>query len=212
MRQASQTLTDRQAEVLDFITENLSERGYPPTVAEIATRFGFHSPNAAASHLNALRKKGYIRIEPRASRGIEVLKTPGGAKSSTALAPSLPIVGRVAAGSPILAEEQIEGKLALDMDAFRHRPDYLLRVSGDSMTGVGIFAGDLIAVHRTQEVKSGDIIVANVNGDVTVKTLRRNGKKVELEAANPKYKNIGVDPATDQFAVEGLCVGVLRAL
>ncbi|NUQ33445.1 MAG: transcriptional repressor LexA [Planctomycetaceae bacterium] len=212
MRTSPETLTDRQKEVLTFIIDHIGERSFPPTVAEIATKFGFNSPNASASHLNALRKKGYIRIEPRASRGIEVLKTTGGAVQHSTLTPSIPIVGRVSAGSPILAEQHIEGELALDSDAFKKRADYLLRVHGDSMIDAGIYEGDLIAVHRTQEVRSGDVIVANVNGDVTVKTLRRKGKQVELEAANKRYKPISVDNDKDEFAIEGLCVGVIRAM
>ena len=212
MRRASNVLTERQAEVLDFIISNLSGRGFPPTVAEIATNFKFASPNAAASRLNALRKKGYINIEPRASRGIEVMKNPSGDQAGPGLAPALPIIGRVAAGSPILAEESVEDRLVLDADAFRKRPDYLLRVHGDSMVDVGIYEGDLIAVHRTQEVRTGDVIVARINGDVTVKTLRRKGKDVTLEPANSKYKPIHVDSENDEFAIEGQCVGVLRAL
>ena len=213
MRSLPKDLTKRQADILTFIVDHLSGKGFPPTVAEIATEFDFHSPNASASHLNALRKKGFIRIHPRASRGIEILKAPSGMPQPSGLAPSIPIVGRVAAGSPILAEEQIEETLTLDPDAFRKRPDYLLRVHGDSMTGLGIYEGDLVAVHRTQEVRNGDIVVANVNGDVTVKTLRRKSRKaVELEPANPRYKTISVDMDKDEFGIEGLCVGVLRAL
>ncbi len=212
MRRGVQTLTSRQTEVLNFIIDYLADHGYPPTVAEIASHFSFSSPNAAASHLHALRKKGYIRVEPRASRGIEVLKSPGGASQTPTLAPSIPIVGSVAAGSPILAEESIEGVLALDSDAFQKRADYFLRVHGNSMIELGIYEGDLIAVHRTQNVKNGEIIVARLNGSVTVKTLRRKGKKIELEPANKKMKNIPVNQAVDDFVIEGICVGLLRAI
>ena len=212
MRTSPDTLTNRQAKVLDFILDSLGDRGFPPTVAEIAGEFGFQSPNAAASHLNALRKKGYIRVEPRASRGIEVLRGSRGTPQSASIAPTFPIIGRVAAGSPILAEESIEGSLTIDPSHFRHKPDYLLRVYGDSMIDVGIFEDDLVVVHKTQDVKNDDIVVANVNGDVTVKRLRRKGKRIELLPENKKYKPLVVDPDETSFSIEGLCVGVIRAV
>lgn len=212
MRRGTDKLTERQEEILNFIIEQIGSRGFPPTVAEIADEFGFSSPNAAASHLNALRKKGYIRVEPRASRGIEVLRQSDGSHRPMSLTNSLPIVGRVAAGSPILAEEQLDGSLAISPDSFRQSADYLLRVHGDSMIDLGIYEGDLIAVHRTQNVRTGDVVVANLNGDVTVKTLRRNkAGKVELEPANARMKSIPVDPSKDHFSIEGVCVGLIRA-
>lgn len=206
-------LTDRQKEVLEFITNFLSEHSYPPTVADIASHFGFASPNAAASHLNALRKKGYIHTEPRASRGIEVLRSASGAPVTSVFAPALPIIGRVAAGSPVLAEESIEGSVALDSEAFEKRPDYWLRVQGDSMVDLGIFEGDLLAVHKTKNATAGQVVVARLNDDVTVKTLRRTGGKITLEPANSakKYAPIPVKSG-DRFEIEGLCVGLIRAL
>jgi len=213
MRTPSENLTTRQAEILDFIVETLSEKGYPPTVAEIATNFSFRSPNAAASHLNALRKKGYIRVEPRASRGIEVLKNTNGAATSSAFAPSLPIIGRVAAGSPVLAEEHQLGSVALDAQAFDPRPDYWLQVQGDSMVDEGIFEGDLIAVASTRDARNGQIVVARVNDDVTVKKLQKTGNRISLMPANAarKYRPIEVKPG-DHFEIEGICVGLIRAL
>lgn len=213
MRRGTDQLTERQVEVLDFIVQSLSEKGYPPTVAEIATHFDFASPNAAASHLNALRKKGYIRVEPRASRGIEVLRSTSGAQVTSVFAPALPIVGRVAAGSPVLAEESVEGSVALDAEAFETRPDYWLRVQGDSMVDLGIFEGDLLAVHKTKTAKNDQIVVARVNDDVTVKTYRKTGGKVQLIPANrsKNYKPIEVKDS-DSLEIEGLCVGLIRAL
>ncbi len=213
MRTASENLTQRQAEILDFIVETLSDKGYPPTVAEIASHFSFRSPNAAASHLNALRKKGYIRVEPRASRGIEVLKNTSGTATTSAFAPSLPIVGRVAAGSPVLAEEHTLGSVALDAQAFDPRPDYWLQVQGDSMVDEGIFEGDLIAVAVTREARNGQIIVARINDDVTVKRMQKSGNRISLMPANAarKYKPIEVKPG-DNFEIEGICVGLIRAL
>jgi len=212
MRKGTDKLTERQAEVLNFIIEHLGDQGYPPTVAEIADHFGFSSPNAAASHLNALRKKGYIRVEPRASRGIEVLRRADGAKQGATLAPSLPIIGRVAAGSPILAEEHIEGTIGVETAAFGRQADYLLRVFGDSMIELGIFEDDLVAIERTQDVRTGDVVVANMNGDVTLKTYRRKGTKVTLEPANAKLKPIEVNPSKDVFTIEGRAIGLLRSL
>lgn len=213
MRRGTDQLTERQSEVLEFIVQSLSEKGYPPTVAEIAEHFSFASPNAAASHLNALKKKGYIRVEARASRGIEVLRSASGAQVSSVFAPALPIVGRVAAGSPVLAEQSIEGSVALDAEAFDPRPDYWLRVQGDSMVDLGIFEGDLLAVHKTKIVRPNQVVVARVNDDVTVKTYTKSGGKVLLEPANraKNYKAIEVKDA-DRFEIEGLCVGLIRAL
>jgi repressor LexA len=211
MRGGNEILTKRQAAVLQFIVDHLTAKGFPPTVAEIATEFKFASPNAAASHLNALRKKRFIEILPRASRGIRVVKNPSGTALGSSFAPCIPIVGRVAAGSPILAEQSIESSVAIDAGAFSRTPDYFLRVQGDSMIDAGIFEGDLIAVHRTHDVKNGEIVVARLDDDVTVKFLKGRGKKVELHPANARYKPIHVDKA-DRFEIEGVCVGLLRAI
>lgn len=211
MRRGTDKLTERQEEILTFIIDQIGERGFPPTVAEIAEFFSFSSPNAAASHLTALKKKGYIKVQPRASRGIEVLKNPSGGELTNSLTPELPIVGRVAAGSPILAEESREGSVAMAGGAFGETADYLLRVHGDSMIDLGIYEGDLVAVRRTSEVRTGDVIVANLNDDVTVKTLRRKQGKVELEPANKRLKNIKVDTKKDSFVIEGKVVGLMRS-
>ena len=194
-----QELTRRQQEILDFIRRHLEERGAPPTRAEISEAFGFRSPNAAESHLRTLARKGYIEIVSGASRGIRLLEDSG-----------LPLVGRVAAGEPILAEQNIEEYLEVDPALFHPRADYLLRVRGDSMIGVGILDGDLLAVHRTAEAHNGQVVVARVEDDVTVKRFRRQGTRVLLEAENPDYAPIEVDLRLTPFAIEGLAVGILR--
>lgn len=199
------TLTPRQRQILDWITAQSARGGAPPTRAEIASAFGFRSPNAAEEHLRALARKGAIEIAPGRSRGIRVVAghgAPGGAV--------LPLVGRVAAGSPILAVENIESEVAVDAGLFHPRADYLLRVRGDSMTGAGIFDGDLLAVHRSPSAEPGQIVVARIGEEVTVKRLQRSGSRLRLCAENPAYLPIEVDPERDGFALEGLAVGVLR--
>ena len=194
-----QTLTPRQQEILDFIRRHLETRGAPPTRAEISEAFGFRSPNAAETHLRTLARKGYIEILPGASRGIRLTDEAG-----------LPLVGRVAAGEPILAEENIEEYVQVDPGLFHPRADYLLRVRGDSMIGVGILDGDLLAVHRTPEARNGQIVVARLEDDVTVKRFRRRGATLVLEAENPDYDPIEVDLRTTPVTIEGLAVGVIR--
>ena len=194
-----QALTPRQREILDFIRRHLEIRGAPPTRAEISEAFGFRSPNAAESHLRTLARKGYIEILPGASRGIRLMDEAG-----------LPLVGRVAAGEPILAEENIEDHVQVDPGLFRPRADYLLRVRGDSMIGAGILDGDLLAVHRTPEARNGQIVVARLEEEVTVKRLRRRGARLLLEAENPDYDPIEVDLRTTPVTIEGLAVGVIR--
>ncbi|MCA8938584.1 MAG: transcriptional repressor LexA [Planctomycetes bacterium] len=205
-------LTSRQAEILDFIVSYQGKHTYPPTVAEIAENFGFRSPNASASHLNALKKKGYIDITPRASRGIRVLRNASGIGQESKVAPGVPILGSVAAGSPILAEEHREDEMTLDAEAFSYPADYLLRVVGDSMIDLGIFEGDLVAVYRTPDVRNGDVIVANLNGEATVKTYQKKSGKVSLLPANKRLKPIEVNPAKDEFVVDGVVVGLIRAI
>jgi len=192
-------LTPRQAQILHLIREHLAHSGFPPTRAEICRAMGFSSPNAAEEHLRTLERKGAIEMTPGASRGIR-LKHPLG----------IPVVGRVAAGSPILAEEHIETHYRLDPALFRPRADYLLRVRGSSMRDAGILDGDLLAVHRTREVRSGQIVVARVNDEVTVKRFRRQGSLVRLLPENPEFKPIHVDLKRDRFAIEGIGVGVVR--
>jgi len=192
-------LTPRQQEILDFIRSTLEVLGAPPTRAEIASAFGFASPNAAEEHLKALARKGAIVLEPGSARGIRLVEQLG-----------LPLIGTVAAGSPILAVENVESRYALDVNLFRPRADYLLRVRGLSMINAGIFDGDLLAVHRTAEARDGQIVVARVEDEVTVKRLRRHGPLVELVAENPDFDPIVVDTRSTALAIEGIAVGLIR--
>ena len=192
-------LTARQAEVLQLIADFLQATGFPPTRAEIAAQLGFRSPNAAEDHLRALERKGYIEMLPGASRGIRLRENLG-----------IPVVGRVAAGSPILAEQHIQGRYQLDPALFKPRADYLLKVRGLSMRDVGILDGDLLAVHRTSEARSGQIVVARLGNEVTVKRFKRQGNQVQLLPENPDFEPILVDLKRDFFAIEGLGVGIIR--
>ncbi|TLX59454.1 repressor LexA [Stutzerimonas nosocomialis] len=198
-------LTPRQSEILAFIKNCLEENGYPPTRAEIAQALGFKSPNAAEDHLKALAKKGAIEMTPGASRGIRI---PG--FEATGEEAGLPIIGRVAAGAPILAQQHVEESCQIDPTFFHPRADYLLRVRGMSMKDVGIFDGDLLAVHTTREARNGQIVVARVGDEVTVKRLKRDGKKVWLLAENPEFAPIEVDLEQQELVIEGLSVGVIR--
>ncbi|MDK9725203.1 MAG: transcriptional repressor LexA [Sterolibacteriaceae bacterium MAG5] len=192
----SDGLTPRQREILDFIRNTLEVLGAPPTRAEIAGAFGFASPNAAEQHLKALAKKGAIILDPRSARGIRLVEQLG-----------LPLVGSVAAGSPILAVENQLGRIQLDSALFSPKADYLLKVRGNSMTGAGILDGDLLAVHKTSEARNGQIVVARLGDEVTVKRLHRKGSRVELIAENPDYAPIVVEGTLD---IEGLAVGLIR--
>lgn len=202
-----EALTDRQAEILRLVRELTEVSGYPPTRAEIAERMGFRSVNAAEQHLRALEKKGAINIESGASRGIRVLDDRPAGRGRLL---DLPVVGRVAAGSPILAEEHVQGRYQVDPNLFTPRADYLLRVRGMSMRDVGILEGDLLAVHRTQEARTGQIVVARLADEVTVKRLRRRGSMVALEAENPEFAPIEIDLRRDSLVIEGIAVGVIR--
>ena len=195
-------LTRRQSQVLDVIRRHITRHGVPPTRAEIADKLGFRSPNAAEDHLRALARKGAIRLTPGTSRGIHLLS---GAPSNR-----LPVVGHVAAGKPILAEQHIDEYLDIGRDVFRPQADYLLRVRGDSMRNAGILDGDLLAVHRTPDVNSGQIIVARVNEEVTVKRFRRRGRHVRLIPENPEFATILVDLNSHALEIEGIAVGVIR--
>lgn len=199
-------LTSRQEQVLELIKQNIEETGYPPTRAEIANALGFRSANAAEEHLRALARKGAIEMVPGASRGIRL------PESSTKNSPGIPIVGRVAAGSPILAEQHIEDYCTIPPEFFSPGADYFLEVHGDSMIDVGIFDGDLLAVHQTQQANNGEIVVARIGEEVTVKRFQREagGQQVTLIAENPEYSPIVVDLAQEDFAIEGLSVGVIR--
>ena len=202
-RRRRRGLTARQTEVLDFIKQYIADTGYPPTRAGIATELGFRSPNAAEEHLKALDRKGAIEIVRGASRGIRVLqKQPAG----------LPIVGRVAAGNPILAEEHIEDYCELPAATFRPEANFLLQVRGDSMIDAGILDGDLLAVHKTPDARNGDIVVARIEDEVTVKRLQvaSGGRLIRLLPANDDYDPIEVTQDSGAFAIEGLGVGVIR--
>jgi repressor LexA len=201
-------LTERQAEILKLIRELTEMSGYPPTRAEIAEKMGFKSVNAAEQHLRALERKGVLEISDGASRGIRVLD----AKPARGLGRllELPVVGRVAAGSPILAEEHLQGRYQIDPNLFTPRADYLLKVRGLSMRDAGILEGDLLAVHKTGEARSGQIVVARLADEVTVKRFRRRGNAVQLEPENPDFEPIEVDLRRDALAIEGVAVGVIR--
>ena len=194
-------LTQRQQQVLDIVRQHIDETGYPPTRADIAQKLGFKSANAAEEHLKALARKGAIEMIAGASRGIRLPESSG-----------IPIIGRVAAGNPVLAEAHIEDYCDLPANFFKPHADYFLTVQGDSMIEVGILDGDLLAVHSTPVAKNGDIIVARIENDVTVKRLQRTNQKhlLHLLPENKDYEPIIVDLREQAFAIEGLSVGVLR--
>ena len=195
------SLTARQIEVLDFIKSYAAEVGYPPTRAEIAQQLGFKSPNAAEEHLKALDRKGALKLVKHTSRGIQLPAEEAG----------LPVVGQVAAGAPILAAEHIEEVCEVAPELFHPAADFLLRVRGDSMVDAGILDGDLLAVHKAEDAHSGDIVVARIEDEVTVKRLgRKSQRRLVLIAENEDYEPISVDLARQEFAIEGLGVGVIR--
>lgn len=194
------SLTRRQQEILDFIREAIEANGMPPTRAEIAHAFKFASPNAAESHIKALVQKGALLLEAGSARGLRLVESLG-----------IPLIGRVAAGAPILAQEHIQSRHQVDPALFTPRADFLLQVRGASMIDAGIFDGDLLAVHRTHEARDGQIVVARVDDDVTVKRLkRRRDGVVELIAENRDYSPIVVDPERSQLTIEGIAVGLIR--
>jgi repressor LexA len=196
-------LTPRQQQVLEFIQHSIKQTGMPPTRAEMCNHFGFKSPTAAEDHLKALQHKGAIELLSGISRGIRLLY----AKTDEM---GLPLIGQVAAGAPILAEENIEDYFKLDSSKFSPKADYLLRVRGQSMIQAGILDGDLLAVHRTQEAYNGQIIVARMGDEVTVKRFEKTGHHVRLLPENPAFEAIEVDLSTSEFSIEGLGVGVIR--
>lgn len=206
-------LTDRQQATFDFLARHLARTGLPPTLGEVAFFFGIQI-NAARKQLLILAEKGWIELLPGKARGIRLLaagESDGEALPAYLPAPlSLPLVGRVAAGAPILSEGHIEQHFALDPALFRPRPHFLLRVEGDSMVGAGILHGDLIAVHRTPEAHSGQIVVARLEGEITVKRLQQDAAGLQLLSANPAYAPIEVPPDASDFAIEGLYVGSIR--
>ncbi|WP_338765395.1 transcriptional repressor LexA [Massilia sp. METH4] len=219
-------LTARQEQILNLIRDAIESTGFPPTRAEIAAELGFKSANAAEEHLKALARKGAIEITAGTSRGIRLLgeRVAPSAGASSGPAPALsdqlpqvpagllmqlPLIGRVAAGSPILAQENLENSYSVDPALFSAKPDFLLKVRGESMRDVGIMDGDLLAVKKVDNAKNGQIVVARIGNEVTVKRYRRTGSTIELLPENPDFKVITVTPE-DEFALEGLAVGLLR--
>ena len=194
------TLTSRQAEILQVIRDYVAENGRPPSRPELAAMLGIASTNGVFKHLDALARKGAIELVPHAARGIRLLEA------------GLPLVGRVAAGSPILAIENMLGRYPVDPSLFNPRADYLLQVSGLSMRDEGILDGDWLVVHRTSEAKSGQLVVARVGDEVTVKRLWMRGSKAELIPANPAFQTLHLDLNRDSLAIEGVAVGVIRNL
>ena len=198
-------LTERQQQIYDLIRDNIAQTGMPPTRAEIANQLGFRSANAAEEHLKALARKGAIEMIAGSSRGIRLLLEDDNVEEE-----GLPLIGRVAAGSPILAQEHIEGHYQVDAGLFKPHADFLLRVNGMSMKDIGILDGDLLAVHKTQDVRNGQVVVARIDEEVTVKRLDRKGNTVRLLAENPEFSPIEVDLTSADFSIEGLAVGVIR--
>lgn len=198
------SLTARQQQLLQFLKDYTAREGFPPTIAEIAQALQVRSPHGVREHLQALARKGAIELTANAARGIRVLVEDGPD------ADALPIVGRVAAGQPILAQPHVVGHCRIEPALFKGRPDYLLEVRGLSMRDAGILDGDLLAVRRTPEARNGQIVVARLHDEVTVKTLRLQGSSVLLEPANPAFSPIVVDPERDDFCIEGVMVGLIR--
>jgi len=198
-------LTARQQQILDWIRGHLEATGMPPTRAEIAAGLGFSTASSAEDHVQALAKKGVLEILSGTSRGLRLKEIPG-----VPVQGLLPLVGRVAAGSPILAAEHIEAQYRIDAALFAPQADYLLRVRGASMRDAGILDGDLLAVHKTADARSGQIVVARLGDEVTVKRLKRSGREITLLAENPAFAPIVVDPKKTTFAIEGVAVGLVR--
>ncbi|MBL8512238.1 MAG: transcriptional repressor LexA [Betaproteobacteria bacterium] len=201
-------LTERQQEVLDFLQHWIAEYGMPPTRQEISRALGFRSANSAEEHLRVLARKGFIEMLPGSSRGIRIVPPEAAANDDEF---SLPLVGRVAAGQPILAQENFSGRYPISPLLFKPKADYLLQVVGMSMKDIGIMEGDWLAVHKTSQVRNGQIVVARVEGDVTVKRLKLKGNRAYLIAENPDFLPIVVDMAQTPLDIEGLVVGVIRA-
>jgi repressor LexA len=221
----SPKLTDRQQQILDLVQSTIARTGAPPTRAEIAAELGFRSPNAAEEHLQALARKGVIELVSGTSRGIrlksdtlralhEARMSPVGKQFSLPLPNlaqlTLPLIGRVAAGSPILAQEHIDQSYVVEATMFARRPDYLLKVRGMSMRDAGILDGDLLAVQKAGDAKNGQIVVARLGDDVTVKRLRRTSKAIELIPENPDFQTILVPLDAEDFELEGIAVGLIR--
>lgn len=201
-------LTPRQSQVLAFIEQHVATHGFAPSVAEIARAFGLASPNGVAKHLAALEQKGWLTVAPGKARGLRLVASQG--VPATPLGQwALPVLGRVAAGAPIGAAAELGESLLVDQGLFALRPDYLLRVQGESMRDDGILDGDLVAVKRASTAEDGQIVVARIDGEVTIKRLRRTGEALLLLPRNPDYAPIAV-PADAEFAIEGLYCGLIR--
>ncbi|MCC6194218.1 MAG: transcriptional repressor LexA [Burkholderiales bacterium] len=198
-------LTARQQQILDWIRGHLEATGMPPTRAEIAAGLGFSTASSAEDHLQALARKGALELTPGAARGLRLRDLPG-----VPIQGALPLVGRVAAGTPILAAEHIEAQYRIDASLFTPRADYLLRVKGASMQDAGILDGDLLVVHKTDDARSGQIVVARLGEEVTVKRLKRRGREITLVPENAAFAPIAVDPKKVAFTIEGVAVGVIR--
>ncbi|WP_432455754.1 MULTISPECIES: transcriptional repressor LexA [unclassified Agarivorans] len=205
-------LTPRQTEVFELIRRNIQDTGMPPTRAEIAKELGFRSANAAEEHLRALAKKGVIEMIPGASRGIRISEDhlPANAANDEPEEIGLPLIGQVAAGAPILAQQHVESHYAVDANLFHPHADYLLRVQGMSMKDIGIMDGDLLAVHKTNDVHNGQVVVARLDDEVTVKRFQRDGKMVYLHPENEALSTIEVDLEYQSVDIEGLAVGIIR--
>jgi len=197
-------LTKRQQEIFDFILECMANNGAPPTRAEIAEHFGFKSPNAAEDHLKALDKKGHIELRSGTSRGIFIRNT------STEDVNNLAVIGDVAAGAPIFADQHVQQYLSVDQSLFADKADFLLKVRGDSMINIGIFERDLLAIKKADRARDNEIVVARIGDDVTVKRYQQSGSQVSLIAENDDYSPIEVDLQTQAFAIEGVVVGLIR--
>jgi repressor LexA len=226
MLSMSLKLTDRQQQILDLIRQAIVNTGFPPTRAELATVLGFKSANAAEDHLRALARKGVIQLTAGASRGIRLtdlaneaieadidVELPSDRPRLKTLPGSgfllLPLIGRVAAGHPILATENIEKEINIDLEMFAERPDYLLKVKGLSMRDAGILEGDLLAIKKAREARNGQIVVARIDEEVTVKRLSKSGGRIELLPENPDFEPIQIQPGQD-FSLEGIAVGLIR--
>lgn len=205
---ARKHLTARQQEIFDFVKNHISTTGMPPTRVEIAREIGFKSPNAAEEHLKALARKGYIEMLSGTSRGIRILVNDD---MEAANEDHLPLIGRVAAGTPIEAIEHIEDHYPVSGTMFNPTADYLLRVNGNSMENIGILDGDLLAVHKTNYAKNGQVVVARVDDEVTVKRLEKKGNLIYLHPENDELEAIVVDPRIEYIEIEGIAVGVIRS-
>ena len=199
-------LTQRQAEVFELVKQHIKNTGMPPTRAEIAKELGFRSPNAAEEHLKALARKGHIEILAGTSRGIRLLVDADHASNDS----GLPLIGQVAAGEPILAQEHIEAHYNVDPSMFTPTADFLLRVRGESMRNIGIMDGDLLAVHKTKNVSKGQVVVARVDDEVTVKRFEQQGSEILLHPENDEMSTIRVDLNFQSFDIEGVAVGIIR--